>query len=172
MATKKKPAGAAIYYHPDGFDTSRRKLMGRHVAGESFLAGLARHAAPGSLVAFAKGRQPFEDFQARVAKADPARETDLISFSEPDRLGEIGCLFAPQPPEARLAWARRRIGQRRYSLCGVCHTTASGTVMQSFTDLLTAPLQSWDAVICPSQSVRTTVERIVEITWHNGSAAE
>ena len=162
MATKKKPAGAAIYYHPDGFDTSRPKLMGRHVAGESFLAGLARHAAPGPLVAFAKGRQPFEDFQARVAKANPARETDLISFGEPERLGEIGCLFTPQPPEARLAWARRRIGQRTFSLCGVCHTTASGSVMQSFTDLLTAPLQSWDAVICPSQSVRTTVERIVD----------
>ena len=29
MATKKKPAGAAIYYHPNGFDTSRPKLMGR-----------------------------------------------------------------------------------------------------------------------------------------------
>lgn len=162
MARKTKPAGAAIYYHPDGFDTSRPQLMGRHVAGESFLAGMARHATTGPLVAFAKGSQFFDDFQARVTKADPARETRLISFAEPKRLAEIGCLFTPQPPEGRIAWARRRIDQRAFSLCGVCHTTASNAIMQSFADLLTAPIQTWDAVICPSQSVRTTLERIVE----------
>jgi glycosyltransferase involved in cell wall biosynthesis len=162
MARKTKPTGAAIYYHPDGFDASRPKLMGRHVAGESFLAAMARHAATGPLVAFTNGPQNFDDFQARVTKADPARETRLIPFAEPERLVEAGCLFTPQPPEARMAWARRRIDQRAFSLCGVCHTTASATVMQSFADLLTAPIQSWDAVICPSQSVRTTLERIVD----------
>jgi hypothetical protein len=88
MARKTKPTGAAIYYHPDGFDASRPKLMGRHVAGESFLAAMARHAATGPLVAFTNGPQHFDDFPPRVTKADPAREPRLIPFAEPERLVE------------------------------------------------------------------------------------
>ena len=37
------PANAAIYYHPDGFDTSRPKLMGRQAAGDAFLKAFIRH---------------------------------------------------------------------------------------------------------------------------------
>ena len=35
---------AAIYFHPDAFDTTTGRLLGRHAAGESFLRGYMRHA--------------------------------------------------------------------------------------------------------------------------------
>ncbi len=37
-------ANAAIFFHPEGYDTSAPKLMGRHAAGEGFLRGFFRHA--------------------------------------------------------------------------------------------------------------------------------
>jgi len=35
---------AAIYYHPDAYTTGGPKLMGRNVAGESFLRGFLAHS--------------------------------------------------------------------------------------------------------------------------------
>jgi hypothetical protein len=49
---------SAIYYEPEGFDTSRERLMGRHAAGEGFLNAMARHAAAEELVAVAPTKAP------------------------------------------------------------------------------------------------------------------
>ncbi len=35
---------AAIYYHPEAYNTSGPKLMGRNAAGESFLRGYLKHS--------------------------------------------------------------------------------------------------------------------------------
>ena len=37
-------SNAAIFFHPDAYDTTGAQLMGRHSAGESFLRGFLRHA--------------------------------------------------------------------------------------------------------------------------------
>ena len=36
---------AAIFLHPNGFDTSSKRLLGRHSAGESFAKSLAMRGA-------------------------------------------------------------------------------------------------------------------------------
>ena len=71
-------------------------------------------------------------------------------------------LMLPDPSLAPFAWRRRGIGNRGYSLCGLNHTIASEKIMVGFGDLMTAPLQVWDALICTSQPVKATITRIFD----------
>jgi glycosyltransferase involved in cell wall biosynthesis len=156
-------ANAAFYHHPEGVALDQPKLMGRHVAGAGFLAGFARHARVDRLYACTASDGHFVDFQRRVraARTDAPpcvrlpRES-LIGMPTP------GCLSYPAPDIGPLAWLRRRGDQRAHSLCGVFHTTAGPEPMDAIAQFVTAPLQSWDAVVCPSQAIRRTVDHVTE----------
>ena len=156
---------AAIYYHADAYNTSRPNLMGRHTAGEGFLAGYARHTQTDPLYCYTRTRDGFRDFRQRVRRwsADD-RQTDWIPLHRPSALAEPGCLFRPGPSIADFAWQRRCHDPRGYSLCGVTHTIATARIMDALTDLTIAPIQSWDAIICTSAVVKATVGRLFE-TW-------
>ena len=65
------------------------------------------------------------------------------------------------PVLAPFAWQRRWEGETAYSLCGITHTTCTQAVLDAFGQLAIAPLHPWDAVICTSQSVRSTIERVL-----------
>ncbi len=157
------PANAAIYYHPEGFDTSHRQLMGRHAAGEAFLRGYASHGDVRPFYCFARHQEDFADFQQRIAQLSGAdRPTVWIPHTRPGELAEPGCLFVPGPTSADLAWQRRHLEPRAYSLCGVTHTIASAAVMDMIGDLMIAPFEPWDALICTSHAVKATVDHVLE----------
>jgi len=61
-----QPASAVIYYMPDGYSMSGRRLMGRQSAGASFLAGYARHATVRDFVCMAPDRKAAEAFAETV----------------------------------------------------------------------------------------------------------
>lgn len=154
-------ANAAIYYHPGGFDTGGKRLMGRQAAGEAFLKGFARHGGVDRLYCYAPDRADFADFESRVAAL--AREHPGCAWVEPHdggQLSRIGCLYRGDPNLSDLAWRRRGVANRAYSLCGITHTTASARVMDALGDLAIAPVQPWDAIICTSRAVKGMVEHI------------
>ena len=155
-------ANAAIYYHPDGFDTSRPKLMGRQAAGESFLRAFIRHVEADTLYCCANTAQHYADFQRQVAPFLGGKTTTWIPAAATSKLGEPGCLMYPGPDIDDLAWARRHVDQRLFSLCGITHTTASHGAMDSIGALMLAPVQAWDAVICTSESVRATLRQVLD----------
>lgn len=152
----------AIYYHPDGFDTGRKALMGRHAAGEQFLKALTRYGSNETLFAYAQKQEHFNDFIERISKStSTSQRCQWISWKNWPLLGKAGCLFYPGPVLGNLAWQRRHIDTRLFSLCGITHTTATNAVMDGLGDLLVAPLQPWDAVICTSNSVKDMVSRVL-----------
>ena len=156
-----------VYYKSDGYTMAGERLMGRQSAGASFLTGLARYARSRDLICMAPDRASAEEFADTTRKAAldgprPLRSARWISFDAPERLGETGCLFYPSPTIADQAWLRRAHDQRAWSLCGIAHTTASDTVMEAIGSFATAPLQSWDAVICTSQAVHDTVAGVLD----------
>ena len=63
-------------------------------------------------------------------------------------------------------WHRRFGDQRGYSICGITHTVASKEAMASIGELLIAPLQPWDALICTSQAVEHVVSKRLA-DWRN-----
>jgi glycosyltransferase involved in cell wall biosynthesis len=154
---------AAILYAPDGYDTSRPKLMGRHAAGEGFLTGLVRHSGFDRLVALTRSAGDAEAFRAHAAALGARLPAETIEDAEFHRLAEVGCLMAPGPGLGPFAWRRRRVAEATaFSLVGITHTIASAGAMDSIADTLTAPVQPWDAIICTSRAVRAAVIRLLE----------
>jgi glycosyltransferase involved in cell wall biosynthesis len=87
---------------------------------------------------------------------------EWVSQGRPQDLARFGTLYHPASGIERLAWRRLALGERRYSLCGVTHATASHAAMSAIARLLVAPVRSWDAVICTSRVVRDSVREVLE----------
>ncbi len=162
MTNTLKTANAAIYYQPEGFDTSREKLMGRHAAGEGFLKGFVEHAAADTLYCYAKSTEIVQHFSEATARFGNQRPVRWLNENAPAGLAEVGALHLPDPSLSLQAWRRRSGDQRAYSITGLTHTTASAGAMEWMTGLLTAPVQDWDALICTSNVVKDTVEFVLE----------
>jgi len=150
---------AAIYFHPDAFDTSASRLLGRHSAGESFLRGFVRHASVERFHlwnASGVGQNQLEQLLHRVEP--PARPVRWIPPTGRSSLDDPGVLHLPTPAMPEEAWRRLQHGARRYAISGITHTTASANVMGILPNFLVAPLEDYDALICTSSAVRAAVD--------------
>lgn len=153
---------SAIYFHPEGYSTNGPKLMGRHVAGESFLRGLLEYGTSSVFFGLVDNPKHGEVFRRLVKEAGRDEPVRIVSTRELDGLVEAENLFYPGPNLGKYAWQRSFVGHDQWSLCGITHTTSSAGAMDSLADLLVAPVQPWDALICTSQAVKTHVMRILQ----------
>ncbi|WP_374384923.1 glycosyltransferase family 4 protein [Dongia sp.] len=160
-ATAKTPANAAIFYQPEGYDTSRQKLMGRHAAGEGFLKGFLRWSGVDTLYCYAATKEFGGHFQRLVGSFGNKRPVRWLDERDAASPKGPGTLYLPDPSLAAAAWRRRAVGQRLYSITGITHTTASAGAMDWITGLLSAPVQNWDALICTSSVVRDTIDLVL-----------
>ena len=152
-------SNAALYLHPDGYDTTGKALLGRHSAGESFLRGFLRHADVERYYFWNAAGRRQEDLEALVHRIQPpAKPITWIPQLRRDQLATPGVLNVPSPEIDAEAWLRTTHGARRYALCGLTHTTATAKVMRVLPDLLIAPTEDYDALICTSSAVRDAVE--------------
>ena len=152
---------AAILYHPEGYDTSRGKLMGRHAAGEGFLRGFVQHAGVDRFFACTETEEHFQQFQAVLTQLGSKTPAHWVPEARPEQLAEAGAIFFPGPDLGKLAWKRNGRDPVAYSLTGVTHTICTHRVMDSIGELLTAPVQEWDALICTSPAVKQGVDNIL-----------
>lgn len=154
---------AAILYKRDGYDTSSKRLLGRQAAGEGFLKGLVQFGTAESLYCYATNRTEFSEFCKHIQPwMKRPRKVQWLPSGDPTVLAQPGAIYNPDPNISKLVWQRRFASERAYSVCGVTHTIASMGVMQSIGDLLIAPVQPWDALICTSVAVRTAVKRLLD----------
>ena len=153
---------AAIYYHPEAYTTSGPKLMGRNAAGESFLRGFLAHSQTDAFWAQVEKPEHAKVFAASVqaaGRAEPVKAVDKTSLAA---LAEPGVVYYPGPGIGEHAWQRSLFGHGAWSLCGITHTTSSAGAMDAIAELLTAPVQPWDAVICTSTAVKNNVNRLLQ----------
>ncbi|TAJ72192.1 MAG: glycosyltransferase [Phenylobacterium sp.] len=152
-------ANAAICFHPDAFDASQTRLLGRHSAGESFLRGFLRHADVERFDFWNLSGKPTAELDVLVERIEPpGKPVRWIPRLGRNALGDPGVLHLPDPKLPHEAWARLPLGARRYAICGVTHTTATDRVMRHLADFLIAPLDDYDALICTSTAVRAAVD--------------
>jgi glycosyltransferase involved in cell wall biosynthesis len=135
-------------------------MLGRRVAGDSFLNGLLRHGGLESLVGLMLNDREAQGFPAEIQARAPNLSVKTASYDAAQPVIEAGTLFLPGPGLDTYAYWRRRLGnQRAFSLCGVTHTTSTDRVMEALARGLTAPVQPWDAIICTSRAVQSMVRR-------------
>jgi starch synthase len=150
----------AILYAADGYVSQGRAMLGRRVAGDSFLNGLLRHGGLESLVGLMLNDREAQGFPAEIQARAPGLQVRTAGYEDQRPVAEAGTLFLPGPGLENYAYWRRRSGnQRAFSLCGVTHTTSTDRVMDALAHSLTAPVQPWDAIICTSRAVQSMVRR-------------
>ena len=148
---------AAIWYAQDGFDPKAKGINGRRVAGESFLKGFLRHADVEEFVLLAHGAGEIEPVKALAAELRPGKAVRHAPLLRPASIAPVQTVFFPSPNYIQESWRRAAYGTGAWAICGITHTTSTHAVMQGFFDLRMAPVCAWDAVICTSQSVLSSV---------------
>jgi glycosyltransferase involved in cell wall biosynthesis len=167
----------ALYFDPDAYTEAHARsgvaygpagLMGRQVAGKEFLDAYLSHSRADTLTAVVRSRERGEVF-ANICKAHPhsaERRRQLVVLSEADFLPAAAgthppadVLYIPCPPDARFAWARQSTGAP-FALSGVTHTLSSVGAMHSLCDLVSAPFESFDVLICTSRAVLELVRAV------------
>jgi glycosyltransferase involved in cell wall biosynthesis len=143
-------------------------LMGRQVAGQSFLDAYLSHGSFSELAALVQTRASAESLEQRWrAHAPTSARSRTLSVIEQREFYHAFCpappatiVHAPQPPDAALAWTRQQLGRHAYALSGVTHTLCSLEAMELLRALVTAPFESYDALICTSRAVADMVREV------------
>ena len=154
-------AELAIVFEPDGYVLEVDRLMGRQSAGNGFLRAAVAGLKGKTLLAYTPRKQSAEVFRRMVAAIDATARTDWIPANRLDLLTRVGTLYLPDPSLAERSRLRLRVGSAAYSLVGVTHTTASQGAMDMIANLLFGPVMPWDALICTSSAVATTVRMLL-----------
>ncbi|MDP3196371.1 glycosyltransferase family 4 protein [Tabrizicola sp.] len=154
---------AAIWFSSDGYDPKTRGINGRRVAGESFLRGFFAHADVTEFVSLAHAQADHAAFARIAADQGVTRPLRAVRLDAPAALAPVEVVSYPAPIPSVECWRRAPHGAAAWALCGITHTTATRAVMQTVFDLRSAPQMPWDAVICTSRAVQSSVRRLMEL---------
>ena len=158
---------SAIYYSKDAFRINKNKALGRQVAGNDFLEAYCKYTNYSNFWVYARTRDEANDFAKFSIDNGIKRNIRFINFENTLALKEPGLLFFPGPDVAELSRNRSFFASNAWSICGVTHTTSSKRIMKSIESIVTSPLESWDALICTSKSVKSNITTIIETTENN-----
>lgn len=153
----------------DSYSTSGPTLMGRQAANEGFLNAWFEHSGQSEFWCMARYKEEAQIFaskgQAVRRKGSQESVYRFISQNQIHRVKTVGTVYLPGPQVADIAWVRRRNPQALasdFSIVGMTHTSCELPIQDSLANMLTAPVYPWDAQICPSQSVQTMVQRLLD----------
>ena len=159
---------AAIYYHPEAYTTSGPKLMGRNAAGESFLRGFLLHSKANEFWAQIQKPEHGQSFAATVSAMGRTEPVKVVNKNSLGALAQVGLIYNPGPGIGDHAYHRALSAPSQFSnpstawsLCGITHTTSSAGAMDALVQLITAPVQAWDAVICTSHAVKDNLQKLL-----------
>lgn len=144
-------------------------LMGRQVAGRSFLGAYLDHGNFSALAALVRDQGSAASLVAtwRGHRADRGGTRTLLVV---ERAALYRTFFTasaptvlhwPQPPDPHFAWARQQAGPHAFALTGVTHTLCSAEAVSLLRELVTAPFQPYDALICTSRAVLDMVRQVI-----------
>jgi glycosyltransferase involved in cell wall biosynthesis len=169
----------ALLYDDDGYKEvlgqplkdaggTRTGLMGRQVAGKEFLDAYLSHGSWTELVALVRNQASAQSI-LRLCQSHPSSQTRRrgLRVIEERRFHQAffptppaDLLYNPCPPDLRYAWARQHKAPGSFALSGVTHTLCSQRAFDWLGDLVTAPFESYDSLICTSQAVVDMVRAV------------
>jgi glycosyltransferase involved in cell wall biosynthesis len=171
----------AIYFEEDGFLESPSRShapadsplgpLGRRVAGKEFLTAYFRHAKTPAFAAVISNSQAgksvtqlyFESTRNEANRRD-LRTLHLRRFHKvffPKSPADV--IHYPSPLNSCFAWARQYGGESSaYALSGITHTICTPRVMVALSEMITAPFESFDAMICISRAAMTVLRTVAD----------
>lgn len=154
----------ALYYHPEAYSIRGPKLMGRNAAGDSFLRGFFQHAKASEFWLQVETEAHARDFATRAIEHGRREPVQFVTRATLSAIGRAGTIYYPGPGIGEHAFHRAAHAQGNggWSLCGITHTTSSAGAMDALAQIITAPVEPWDALICTSSAVKTNVEQVLQ----------
>lgn len=144
-------------------------LMGRQVAGRSFLDAYLTHGTFAELSALVPDDsaaqsliQFWREHPSTRVSGRTLRISALAALDSAFSAAQAFVLHSPQPPDSGFAWARRRLAPGSFALSGVTHTLASPRAVELLRGLVDAPFEPYDALICTSTAVAGMVRAVVD----------
>ena len=150
----------AIYFSPEAYSTSGPKLMGRNAAGEEFLKAFLNDTNRRELYGYIENSKYVKEFENLLKNSN--KTGGAIEKEKMYLLKRVETLFFPGPNISDFAYQRTIFNSKSWSICGITHTTSSVTAIDAISQLITAPIEKWDALICTSAAVKQNVEKILQ----------
>lgn len=126
----------------------------------------ARHGGADAFYIHALAKAHFDEGSAEMTGA--GGEQKPCHWVPPGGLGGDGIpptLLLSGAALAPFAWRRQAGGRTRaYSLVGVLDSLAAPEVFDDAAGLAGAPIEPWDAVVCPSRAAKAAFHRMIETT--------
>jgi len=155
---------AALLLPSDAFDTNQHQVMGRRVAGRGFAEAMVGNLRPGErleLIGFS--HDDLNSLASLLQPSLPAGTQLLLRLGlNPRQLQQSGVLHLPDPGLPRWSLLRSTSAPHAFSLTGVIHTLCSDGVVNTLEQLYSAPLYSWDALVCTSRAGQQVVQNAME----------
>ena len=147
----------------DGERGDNNRPLGIDIATREFIRAFFRFSIQKTFPCVCPNEAALIQFKhyAKMEKISP--ETCFgVNQNDPVELEKAGQLFRYDPGILKHIWSRRQLGQRRYSVTGLMHTSSTDSAMEIIGQYLMAPTQSWDALICPSNSIKSAISNIID----------
>jgi glycosyltransferase involved in cell wall biosynthesis len=152
----------------EAFGDSPGGLVGRQVAGREFLDAYLAHGAFRELIAVVYNQASAGSLahlcRQHLSNREQSRRLRVVSMSEfmdsffPHPPASL--LYTPCPPDPSFAWVRHHAGSAGFALSGVTHTLCTAGAARVLCDMVTAPYQPYDALICTSAAVSSMVRAV------------
>jgi glycosyltransferase involved in cell wall biosynthesis len=141
------------------------KAYGRLIANRGLFGALRRHGGYNTIhwLLDRRGMPEAEVLRQLHRQLGPSSSRDALSTPLNCQAPEqAGTLLHGSAYVGASAWLRRHNGlERRYSLVGTFFGIAVAEARHQMLGSLLAPLQPWDAVICSSETVQTSVRTML-----------
>lgn len=157
------PESSAVFFHPDAIEDGLHPVIGRRVAGSSFLRAYLAYAPGDTIKVVTQSEQHSELVQSIAPQLGSKRPLEIFCLDRGDDFTKAGTIFLPDPSFRDLPWRRQRIDPRGCSFVSITHAVSTQRVASSLRELLLAPTESWDAVICTSHAVQSALQTQLDL---------
>lgn len=137
------------------------ELNGRRWAGQQLLKCWAQQAKGREMALANADPSQLQAIKPLLAQAGFTGSLKCLGLIDPEPYRAWGGLFIPDPSIGRWAQWRQPVGPAAFSLIGQIHTLSTPAALGHLQDLVTEPVQPWDAVICSSRAGQEVVERVL-----------
>lgn len=138
------------------------EIFGIDVAIANFLKAFLRHSRQKQFFFLPGSDDSIEELKniARAENIDFSRCAWIPAAHPGMNMNDVDVLFRPDPNIADHVWRRQQITGHGYSVCSLVHTMSGERIAGVLSDYITAPTAPGDAIICPSQAIRKSIEAL------------
>ena len=140
----------------------RGALNGRRWAGQQLLKSWAARSGARPMALASSRPESLHQLLPFLRQQGFDSELHGLDLLSPEAVMPWGGLFLPDPSIGRWALWRQPVGASAFSLIGQIHTLSTPAALAHLQDLVSEPVQPWDALICSSTAGRSVVETVLD----------